>query len=186
MLERPLYQEIASLIDARLRCAKDNNTQWFDNHTQSLREIEKNYLPSGSGIDCGTKIDLDRSKPDKLILHTEYHHIDGESGMYDGWTEHTIIITPSLQFEFEMSISGRDRNGIKEYFHDVYRTALMDTQFRIDFTYQILSSRIPGFVLTSEWDQTGCSRTYTCHGKEFKSYRDAKLWAISEMEKLEK
>jgi len=45
--------------------------------------------------------------------------MDGMGG-YDGWTEHKITVRPSLQFGFNMKISGRDRNGAKEYLYQVY------------------------------------------------------------------
>jgi len=47
-----------------------------------------------------------------------------ESGAYDGWTEHKLIVSPSLLFDLDLRITGRDRNGIKEYLHDVFSAAL--------------------------------------------------------------
>jgi hypothetical protein len=47
-----------------------------------------------------------------------------EQGSYDGWTEHTVIVTPSLAMGYRLRITGRDRNGIKEYMHDVFNAAL--------------------------------------------------------------
>lgn len=49
-----------------------------------------------------------------------------ENGMYDGWTEHKAIIKPSLVFGLDLKITGRDRNGIKEYLHDTFMQALTD------------------------------------------------------------
>ena len=118
----PLYQIIAGLIQARLTCEADN-PEWFDNHTAKLREIAKNELPSGSGIDSGTAIDLDESTPEKIVLTTEYHHLN-DGGYYDGWTAHKVIITPSLQFGISVKITGRDRDDIKDYLSDVFDTAL--------------------------------------------------------------
>lgn len=125
---KPLYQTLASLIQARLNCIKSNNTEWLEKHTANIFELVKNCLPSGSGIDCGTKIDLDMSTPDKIVLHTSFHHMN-DCGMYDGWTEHTVTVTPSLQFGFNLKISGRDRNDIKEYLHEVYSNDLFDCAF---------------------------------------------------------
>jgi hypothetical protein len=42
-----------------------------------------------------------------------------EGGMYDAWTEHTIRVRPSLSSGFTLTISGRDRNEIKEYLHEL-------------------------------------------------------------------
>ena len=120
---KPLYQESASLVDARLRCIETGNNEWKVKHEERLIALCKEYMPSGSGIDCGTKIDLDASTPDKLVFYAPYHHMN-DGGMYDGWTDHSFTVTPSLQFGYRLKIGGRDRNNIKEYLHDVFSTAL--------------------------------------------------------------
>jgi len=81
-------------------------------------------MPSGSGIDSGTTLDFDKSSGSKLVFSTSYHHMT-EDGMYDGWTEHVVTVKPSLMFGFDLAISGRDRNDIKEYLHEVYHDTLM-------------------------------------------------------------
>jgi hypothetical protein len=80
-------------------------------------------MPSGSGVDIGTKLDLGESTSDKLVFSASFHHMD-EHGGYDGWTDHKIIVTPSLQFGFNLKITGRDRNQIKDYLSDIFHTAL--------------------------------------------------------------
>src|SRR5262245_22807771 len=120
-MSKKLYQQIASTVGAYHRCIASNNQEWTDKHLAALHEFEKE-LPSGSGIDSGTKIDVDVSGDEKIVLLTAYHHMD-ENGMYDGWTEHKITVTPSFS-GFHLAISGRDRNGIKDYLHDTYSFAL--------------------------------------------------------------
>ena len=88
-----------------------------------LRHIERNILPSGSGFDAGTVILLDECKENKIVLGTDFHHIN-EVGYYDGWTTHKIVITPCLRFGFDMRISGRDKRNIKEYIGDVFHDVL--------------------------------------------------------------
>jgi hypothetical protein len=73
--------------------------------------------PSGSGFDAGTQVNEDRS--DILLFTTAYHHMD-EDGFYDGWTEHTVRVKPSLAWGFDLTVSGRDRNDIKDYIADVF------------------------------------------------------------------
>ena len=80
-------------------------------------------MPSGSGIDSGTKLDFDRSKPNRLVFTAPYHHMN-DDGMYDGWTDHDIIVTPDLGFGFDLRITGRDRNQIKDYLGDTFAEAL--------------------------------------------------------------
>ena len=124
-----LYREIASIVDARrqvlerFKATGIDDGNWFDKHSQALEYIERNLLPSGSGIDSGTTIDLDASHADKLVLKTSYHHMN-DGGYYDGWTEHTAIVTGSLTSDFDLRITGPNRNEIKDYLHDVYWTAL--------------------------------------------------------------
>ena len=118
-----LYQELASRIQARLNCAESGNVEWFEKHEARIEELVKNYMPSGSGFDCGTKIDLDKSTPEKLVFYTDFHHMN-EVGYYDGWTEHRITVRPSLAFGFTLTISGKNRNEIKDYIHQAFDCAL--------------------------------------------------------------
>lgn len=125
-MDQTVIEAIAQLVDARARCKRDGNAEWFERHTETLRSIQRQYLPSGSGIDSGTRIDMDASKLERVVLTTAFHHMD-DGGSYDGWTEHTIVITPSFLGRFSVRISGRDRNGIKEYLTDVFNHALDQT-----------------------------------------------------------
>lgn len=118
MRQRRLIQDIAQTCDAYHRCVKENNTLWRDNYYETLKHFARNELPRGSGIDCGTKIDIDRSTGNRVVLTTSFHHMD-ENGYYDGWTEHTIYITPSFD-GIDLRITGSNRNQIKDYLYDCY------------------------------------------------------------------
>ena len=137
-MARYLYSELAAAIQARLNCSQQKaapnplpegyiakaemvNPEWFDKWTERIHDLEQ-LLPSGSGIDCGTKVDLDASHAEKLVLYTSFHHMN-DGGMYDGWTEHIIVVTPSFR-GINLRISGRNRNDIKEYLYDTYNYAL--------------------------------------------------------------
>lgn len=124
-METKTYQELATAIIARSNCEKSGNTEWLQRHTDHIYSIVKDHAPSGAGIDNGTKIDLEKSNGDKLVFATSFHHMN-DNGMYDGWTEHWVTVRPSLAFGIEISISGRNRNGIKEYIHDVFHTFLSE------------------------------------------------------------
>ena len=124
----PLYQQLAQLVGARLRClasAKDppQRHEWFHKHEDKILVLVKEHMPSGSGFDNGTKIDLDRSTEERLVFATAFHHMD-ENGFYDGWTDHTVTVRGSLAFGFRLTISGRDRNQIKDYVHESFEHAL--------------------------------------------------------------
>lgn len=120
---KPLYQQLASLVQARLNCIERGNHEWNNNHTQTLHNLVKEHLPSGSGFDNGTTIDLSECLPDKLVLHTSYHHMD-EHGGYCGWTEHKVVVTPSLAFGFNVKVSGPNKNDIKEYIAESFNNDL--------------------------------------------------------------
>jgi len=100
-----------------------------------LDDIEEN-LPSGSGFDCGTKIDRERSTSERIILSTSFHHMN-DVGMYDGWTEHEIRIVPSLFLGFEIKVGGRDRNQIKEYIADTFYEAML-----APYTYPAVETKV--------------------------------------------
>ncbi len=120
-----LYQQLASTIQARANCIESKNDEWRDKHEERLAVLVKNHMPSGSGFDSGTTLDLDVSSVDRLVFRTSFHHMDG-NGMYYGWTEHDIIVTASLAHGFNLRITGRDRDQIKDYIADCFSTALLE------------------------------------------------------------
>lgn len=95
--------------------------RWQASAVEEKRALE-DLLPSGSGIDCGTKISLSDSKPGRLVLYVGFHHMD-EHGSYDGWTYHQVIVTPCFG-GIEVRVTGRNRNGIKAYLAEIYHHAL--------------------------------------------------------------
>ena len=118
-----LYQKIASSINALNNCIKTNNTVWIDKHTDNLKDYE-NLLPSGSGFDSGTNIDIDNSDNKKIVLYTSFHHLN-DNGYYVKWTDHKIIIKPSFN-DFDIKITGINYNDIKDYIGDVFYYCLME------------------------------------------------------------
>lgn len=111
---RPLYRVLADLIVARANCLKSANSEWHDKHGERLAKLCNDMLPSGSGIDCGTKLEEDACKGGaRLVFSLSFHHMN-DAGMYNGWTEHVATVTPSFQ-GIDISISGRNRNDIKDY-----------------------------------------------------------------------
>jgi hypothetical protein len=125
IMKMKLYARLASLIESAARCDETGNYEWATKHRQTLRDME-DYLPSGSGFDAGTTLDEGASSPDKLIFETSFHHMD-EHGGYDGWTEHRVIVTPSLAHGYNLRVTGRDRNGIKSYIVETFAHVL-DTE----------------------------------------------------------
>ena len=118
-MKSKIYQSIARKNQAIFNCEKSGNLTWQLNHKNAILDLVHETAPSGSGIDCGTKIELADCTENKLVFLCQFHHMN-DNGFYDGWTEHKVIITPDLASGFNIRITGRDRNQIKEYLYDVY------------------------------------------------------------------
>ena len=123
MAKRPVYMVIASKLQAMVNCDKMGNTEWRNNHLDAISKVLHDHMPSGSGFDCGTGFRVLDSTPERLVFSTSFHHMN-EHGSYDGWTEHKVIVTPSLANGFNLRVTGRDRNGIKEYIGDLFHEYL--------------------------------------------------------------
>ena len=122
MNKYPLYKKFAMTLGAYQNCLKVCNKEWEEKHYEKLIEYI-NELPHGSGIDGQATIDLEKSNVNKLIIHTAYHYMD-ENGYYGGWYSYKIIVTPSLQNDFDLNIVGKDTpNMAKEYLYEVFQEA---------------------------------------------------------------
>jgi hypothetical protein len=122
-MKKPLYRALASLMGAYDRCVETGNKEWRDKHEERIQALVNAHMPAGSGFDSGTKIDLDESSDERLVFYTSFHHMN-DNGMYDGWTEHTVIVKPSLASGFTLRITGRDRREIKDYMYEVFDQTL--------------------------------------------------------------
>tara|TARA_R110001632_G_scaffold70752_1_gene164620 strand:- start:10615 stop:10995 length:381 start_codon:yes stop_codon:yes gene_type:complete len=118
---KTLIEQIASTVQAMSNCIAVKNKVWEDLHRDKLDNL-KEQLPSGSGIDSGCEIDLNNTTNEKVIIKTSFHHMD-EHGGYDGWTEHKITIRPQFN-GIDIKISGKDKNGVKEYLAELFNEVL--------------------------------------------------------------
>ena len=121
MTPTPLYREFSNTLVAMENCRKANNQQWLEHREDKIKKLV-DFLPHGSGIDNGITLDAD-SNPEKLVFHFGFHHMN-DNGFYDGWTDHKLIVKPSLRFGIDIRITGKDRNSIKDYLHDLFSHAL--------------------------------------------------------------
>jgi hypothetical protein len=120
---KTLAARLASCVEARAICLASNNTEWYARYEEYARLLTKEFLPHGSGIDGDNIFDIGASRPDKLVVHTAFHHMD-EFGVYDGWTQHrVIVITPTFS-GVDIAIHGLNRNDIKDHLHEVFHYAL--------------------------------------------------------------
>lgn len=116
------YMAIARALQAYRNCIASGNTEWQDRHETRITTL-CNALPSGAGFDSGCCLLISQSTPEKLIFEADFHHMDQHGG-YDGWSTHTVIVTGSLAFGFNLHITGRDRNEIKDYISECFGTVL--------------------------------------------------------------
>ena len=117
-----LISKIYRTLQARETCKKDaTKLDWFNNHEFSLFEIERNNLPSGSGIDSGCTINRDYKK-DTVIINVPFHNMD-ENGFYCGWSDFKVICKPAFD-GISLNIIGKDKYYVKDYLYDLFDTAL--------------------------------------------------------------
>lgn len=119
---KTLIQHIASLIVARANCIANQNEEWYAKHTDRLEALAKEFLPSGSGFDNGTKIDLNASNSLRIVFRLSFHHMN-DAGMYDGWTDHAVTVRPDFEGVL-ITVGGRDRGDIKDYIAETFGHAL--------------------------------------------------------------
>lgn len=141
-----VLSRIASEVERSIRCA-DSSPDNARDAADSADEFVREFLPRGAGFDNGTAIDWERSKPNRIVFETAFHHMD-EFGGYDGWTDHRVTIVPDFVHDYDMKINGRDRNEIKDYIADTFRSCLDD---RISLVPDELQ---PGaYVWSSDWSR---------------------------------
>lgn len=117
-----MKDSLIALIAQTCDWRKQVNEEYMGVCEDRLYKLEQ-MLPSGSGIDSGCKIDVENSSSDKVVILFSWHHMD-ENGYYDGWTDHKLIVKPKLWNNFDVRITGRDRNYLKEYLYDLFDSAL--------------------------------------------------------------
>lgn len=125
MYPKTVAQSIASSLEAMRNCERTGNVEWLAKHRVHVLELVKEHMPSGSGIDRGMQIDLDKSSEDKLVFTFGFHDMD-VNGYYNGWTEHVLTVKPSFS-GLNTKISGPNRNDIKDYLHEIFDRALCAT-----------------------------------------------------------
>jgi hypothetical protein len=120
MIQTINVKELSNAITAYKSCKVSGNVEWAEKHLERIENL-CDALPCGSGFDAGTEILLDKCTPDKLVFYTQFHHLS--DGYYVGWTKHNVIIEPSFS-GFNIRISGRNYNDIKDYIYDVFADLL--------------------------------------------------------------
>ena len=118
----PLYQHLARELARYERCSQGNPTIAAHIPPRIIALVFE-HMPSGAGIDNGTEFSFGLSKPNRLVFTFGYHHMNS-MGSYAGWTEHMAVVTPSLEWGYDLRITGKDRNGIKDHLYEIFRAAV--------------------------------------------------------------
>ena len=92
---------------------------------ENIEGLINEHFPHGSGFDGETWLDFSLSTPQKLVLFTEYHHMNAY-GYYDKWSTLKIVVKPSLVWGFDFKLTGiaRKYRFDREYFEDVFNQFL--------------------------------------------------------------
>lgn len=120
-----LYEQMARTMVAWKNCIQANNIEWKNNHAQTMVTL-MDLLPHGSGIDSSWNTDVEKCGDDRLEFYCAFHHMN-EGGYYDGWTEFTVIVKPSLMFGCHVKITGpfpRKYSDTRDYLHEIIEYAL--------------------------------------------------------------
>jgi hypothetical protein len=121
-MTRKLYQALAGLVEARLNCMASGNNEPLHSYEEQGNKLVRECIPSGGRFD-GTKLDWNRSMPNKLVLVTAYL----QTGRDAGWTKHTVTVRPDLCLGYRLSISKANRHSVKEFMAE-FRVALDQNQ----------------------------------------------------------
>lgn len=117
-----IYQAIPHYLQAIENCKRSNNEEWQEKHELALHNIMQTS-PSGSGFDNGTVLDETRTNDKRIVFHVGFHHMN-ENGYYTCWTTHEVWVTATFG-SFDLRITGRNKNDIKEYIADTFVSWLM-------------------------------------------------------------
>ena len=117
------YVAVASAIAAGNHCNERGLLVLADEWYDYIYHIVKAHAPSGAGFDNGTHLNEDKTqiggnKPQRLVFNTSFHHMN-EHGMYTHWTHHEVWVYPWFD-GFNVRITGRDDNSIKELIADTF------------------------------------------------------------------
>jgi hypothetical protein len=132
----PVINQIANARRSRDNCADmiasgnasdlivENEKRW-DN---TLDELIKDCLPSGSGFDAGTTFNEELSTDAKLVFDTQFHHMD--DGGYTKWTAHRVTVRASFTSGLDIKVSGPNYRYIKDYIAETFAIALETAPYR--------------------------------------------------------
>lgn len=109
--DTPLCAAICNAVVARANCAKSGNSEWFDRWSEQLEQLAQ-LLPSGSGFDSGTRIDIEQDIVTRVVeellragyeLRTSADDEDGKRPSYT--TDRAAILAALIEVDDEYLIA---------------------------------------------------------------------------------
>ena len=117
---RTILRAFAESLQAMHNCEKSGNDRWRGRWSSYIAKLQAE-LPHGSGLDGKVEFILDKCNATRVVIFVEFHHM--KHGYYVGWTDHEIIVT-ATHCGPEIRVTGKDRNGIKDYLAELFDYAL--------------------------------------------------------------
>jgi hypothetical protein len=89
------------------------------------------HLPHGNGFDMGCTLTAN-STTERLVIQVPFHHMD-DHGVYCGWTQHTVVVTPTF-WGIYARVTGVNKRDVKDYI--------------MSCVHEMLDSEVPSYA---EW-----------------------------------
>ena len=137
-MDKPIYQHIATLLEARANCEQTGNTEWFEKHGDRSDAIMKEFAPHGSGFDQDVTCD-DASANGRLLFNAHWHAMN-DDGFYCGWIHFQIIVSANMAhgIDITVTVASDDRDddeqrndpaseSIADYVGDTFHTFLFNS-----------------------------------------------------------
>jgi hypothetical protein len=124
-----MKKQLSALIALKVNALSHCSEEWKKKHTEAIETLQNNYLPSGSGFDAGSIVDLEKSTDKSLVIESAYHHMD--DGFYIGWSYFTVTITSSL-WGFSIDVTPKDEQSKQ----------LLESDYSIDYITETFSQAL--------------------------------------------
>ena len=118
---RTILRAFSESLQAMRNCEKSGNAEWHGRWLDYIAKLQSE-LPHGGGLDGKVEFVREKCNATRVVIFAEFHHMDS-NGYYDGWTDHEIIVT-ATHCGLCIDVTGRDRNGIKDYLAELFYDAL--------------------------------------------------------------
>ena len=117
---RTILRAFSEALQAMRNCEKSGNAEWHGRWSSYIAKLQAE-LPHGSGLDGKVEFILDKCNSRRVVIFVEFHHM--KHGYYVGCTDHEIVAT-ATHCGLCIDVTGRDRNGIKDYLAELFYDAL--------------------------------------------------------------